>query len=365
MSHRLLVRPLAATKTVFPIRPSNRQRIGTAVPVLAIVVIVVTIGIAPPHPCWSADGDVRWRTFEDCPVQVESVVSVPALESGVIQSIAVERNESVRRDMVIAQLDAAVAESEVAVAQAQYADAQLAAADTSDVDHQRLVVAELKDELQKHLAIGDSVSESEIRSRKLAVKKAEIALHHAERALEHARLNATLIRARLEVARLRLSRHTIRTPVAGVVVRIHKRAGEWVETGEPLVEIHDLSHLIVDWIIPVDQFDVARLVGAPVVVQPSRGNPAAPIEGRIVSYDHRVSAQGVVRVHARVVNYQHQDHWVLLPGMTVQLQVGLPPDIEIEADTTGMLPRRSAGRTAAAHATGAPAEAAPGRTNVD
>ncbi|RMF44706.1 MAG: HlyD family efflux transporter periplasmic adaptor subunit [Planctomycetota bacterium] len=289
------------------------------------IVAVLTIGwLAPTGNGWSADIELQWRTFEDCPVQVETIVSVPALESGQIQSIAVERNAAVQRGTVVAQLDAAVVESEVALAEAQYADAQLTAADTSDVDHQQLVVDELRDELQKHLAIGGSVSESEIRSRKLAVKKAEIALHHAQRALEHARLNLRLVEARWQVARLRLDRHTIRTPVSGIVVRIHKQPGEWIETGEPLVEIHDLSRLVVDWIVPVGQVDMARLIGAPVTVQLPGATMSAPIRGQIVSYDHRVSAQGVVRVHARVANVQHQGHWVLLPGMSVQLRVGLP-----------------------------------------
>ncbi|GIX00044.1 MAG: hypothetical protein KatS3mg111_3376 [Pirellulaceae bacterium] len=307
---------------------------ATVLPILTIMCLVTmpccpTQAADPSPPATRADASLSrrgWTKVGQYPLRPARVVVVPAVERGMISEILVEEDMPVEEGQILARLDASVAQSELQVAASQLASAKVMAEDTSDVDHQRLVLQELQAELENHLAIGGSVSQSEIRSRRLSVDKAEVALHHAQRALEQARLNLELAQARYNVALLRLQRHTVRAKVPGVVSRILKHAGEWVEVGEPLAEIKDLRKLRLDWIVPLGQCDLTALPGKPVVAEVVTADGRHRLDGHIIHYDHQVSAQGLVRIHVELDNSRQGEHWRFLPGMTVELLV--PADLD-------------------------------------
>jgi hypothetical protein len=85
--------------------------------------------------------------------------------------------------------------------------------------------------------------------------------------------------------------------------------------------------LLVDCLIPIQKVDLKRLVGLEVRVETAQaiaGGPPVRLAGKISSYDPQVSSQGMIRVHAKVHNARQGEHWLLLPGMNVKLEVAMP-----------------------------------------
>jgi multidrug efflux pump subunit AcrA (membrane-fusion protein) len=182
-------------------------------------------------------------------------------------------------------------------------------------------------ELDNHNAIQASVAGSELRRLSLAVGHAEVTVQRAEHASKRLAVEAQLKAATLQAANLRLSRRRIASPLDGIVTAIHLHEGQWVEAGKPVALVVDLQHLLVDCLIPIQKVDLKRLVGLEVRVeagQVSTGGTPVRLAGKITSYDPQVSSQGMIRVHAKIQNARQGQHWLLLPGMNVKLEVAMP-----------------------------------------
>jgi multidrug efflux pump subunit AcrA (membrane-fusion protein) len=272
-------------------------------------------------------GAATWLTFADCPVLLEKSVEVPALESGVLEKVEIELNAPVKAGQTLARLDEELALMEVKLAQLQHQAAVELANDDSSVKFAKVALNAAKEELENNSAIKASVSGSELRRLTLAVGSAEVNLQRAELALKRAAVEAELKAATVQAASLRNSRRRIVSPLDGIVTAVHLHQGQWVEAGKPVALVADLEHLLVDCLIPIEKVDRKRIVGLEVrveTVQPSPGSAPLRLAGRISSYDPQVSSQGLVRVHARIQNARQGEHWLLLPGMNVKLEVAVP-----------------------------------------
>ncbi len=277
--------------------------------------------LAAPTPTASAPA-AGWLKLEGCPVLVEHSVDIPALESGALRSIDVELNQTVAEGARVARLDNELAKTELRQAQLQYDAATRVAADDSDVQFRQLALQEVEEELANYRSISSSVSDSEIRKLNLSVGMAKLELIGAQQTQTRARLQAQLKAAALDTAKLRLARREVSTPLAGVVSAILLQPGQWVEVGRPILRVRNLEHLIVDRPVPIKQIDLTSIVGAEVRVEVRQQTGRVErLAGVVSSYDHEVSAQGYVRLHTRIKNVQRRGHWLLLPGMNVDLYV--------------------------------------------
>ncbi len=292
-----------------------------------------------PIACWTAFGVMGWLaastavqgqgngwiTFEKCSAMVEYRVEIPAQERGFLKQLNVELNQSVDAEQLLAGLDTELAELELRMAQLEHSRAEELASDDADVKLQQLALRQVEAELANHRTISNSVSESEIRRLELGVEQAKVgvirATHVRNRTLSEVKLKA----AAVEVAEMRLARRRIVAPRSGVVTLIKIYPGQSVEAGQTILELEDLEHLVVDRLIPIAQHNVSDLVGCEVRVDLVQADgQGVRLAGKVTSYDPRVSPSGLVRMHARVKNVQHQGNWVLLPGSEVTMHVAQP-----------------------------------------
>ncbi|MGN6544291.1 MAG: efflux RND transporter periplasmic adaptor subunit [Aureliella sp.] len=304
------------------------ERITIRLVAVCLIATCTMLGSAlAQSPPASGAESLTWLTFADCPVLLEKSVEVPALESGVLEKVEVELNAPVKAGQAIAQLDEELARMELKLAQLQHQAALELAADDSNVKFSKVALSAAKEELDNNTAIKASVSGSELRRLTLAVGSAEVNLQRAELALKRAAVDAELKAASVQAAHLRLGRRRIASPIDGIVTAVHLHQGQWVEAGKPVALVADLEHLLVDCLIPIEKVDLKRIVGLEVRVETAHASPGgSPVRlaGRISSYDPQVSSQGVVRVHAKIQNARHGEHWLLLPGMNVKLEVAVP-----------------------------------------
>lgn len=269
----------------------------------------------------------KWLTFPDCPVLLENSIEVPAQETGMLENIDVELNATVTSGQTLARLDDELATMELKIAKLQHAAAEELARDDSQVRFRKLTLKATEEELASHNSISKSVAGSELRRLNLSVGSASVEVQTAERAMKRAAVQAELAAATVQAAAIRLNQRRISAPLDGIVTAIHLRPGQWVEAGKPVLVVSNMQQLLVDCLIPVEKVDLKRIVGLEVRVEservPASGKPVR-LAGKITSYDPQVSSQGLVRVHSRIQNAREGDHWLLLPGMNVRLEVAVP-----------------------------------------
>jgi multidrug efflux pump subunit AcrA (membrane-fusion protein) len=126
--------------------------------------------------------------------------------------------------------------------------------------------------------LGDKVqAQAEIvrmdtREQQLELQRAQAALRAAEAEQSGAAggdagaaARVDIAKTDLELAQLRLEQCNVRTPIAGVVVRVHVVDGEFVNAGQPLVTIIDPTQLRVE--LPIDGSSVAAGASIPIKVE--------------------------------------------------------------------------------------------------
>jgi len=141
--------------------------------------------------------------------------------SGLVETIGVDAGDSVATGDVIVRLDDRLAELELAQAEAAVEQSR-AAFDES---------VRLRDEAER-LVEDRFFPDTEVRARRSAVQVAEAALDVA--------------RAERDTMAERVARHRIVAPFDGIIARRLTEAGEWVETGTPVVELVAVDDLWLD-----------------------------------------------------------------------------------------------------------------------
>ncbi len=190
----------------------------------------------------------------DCVVEPGMVVELSSRVDGIIESMLIERGDRVEMDQVVAKLESGAEAAGVEYAQARAAmEAEIRSLKASLAygwrNEKRL------DELHKK----GTISADEIDRVKTETR---IARHKLQQAEENKRL------AELELARAEetLRRHTIHSPITGIVAERYLNPGESVED-RPIVKIAQIDPLRVEVVVPVSEFGQIE-AGQRAVVRP-------------------------------------------------------------------------------------------------
>lgn len=268
-----------------------------------------------------ADG---WLKYPNSPVFAIDSLAIPAKQTGVLESLSVEVNQSVTANQKIGNLDRSAAKLEEAAAIVQSQFAATVANDESDVTFARMIVDEAKIALDSYEQISarGSATDAEMRSKRLAVSQAELKVHNALQALEQAKLKARLAQVNVLTARQQLDSLDIVAPFAGTVTEVLCKSGEWLQTGQPVVKVMRLDELRVDCFVSRAHLNVASLIGQPALISiVSHNSQRDTLAGRVTRFEPQVTATGDIRVSVVVQNQRRNGEWLLLPGMTVDLQI--------------------------------------------
>ena len=267
-----------------------------------------------------------WLVFDKCLVFASESVELSSQESGVIASMEVRENDSVTAKQVIAKLEGKIAELEKTAAGLQ---AQVAASEAQDESEIRLAEAfvdesKLQADMYQEMANKGTAGQSEFRQRQLAEKQAKVRLVQTKIAKEQRELKWKLAQSAVILGEQKVDRLTLLSPISGIVTRIEHRAGEWVQAGTPVVKIIRLDEVRIDFFVSLDQINRTSLKGRPVKVISKSETTESLFSGRITDSDPDVTSDGQIRVHATVQNQKTGDDWLLIPGMTVSMQLQKP-----------------------------------------
>lgn len=275
-----------------------------------------------PQPVQSVQPSHELRMNSVLVTLIEQV-EVPARDVGQLQTIDVKEGDLVTEGDLVAQIedrDAQLArnkariETEIAKEEAGNDKKVRAATKTSDVAASEL--ARAKESVEKYR---DAVPAAELDRLKLAAEKAVIDIEQAEHELRAAKLTHQLKENEHALAEHNVAKRKIVAPLAGMVVQVHKHAGEWVQPGDKVVRVIRLNRLRVEaFLSRQDAETQGELVGRSVSLTVTIAGKPLEFTGKVVHTHPEINPlNGQVRIWAEVDNRDLR----LRPGMQGTLTV--------------------------------------------
>lgn len=176
---------------------------------------------------------VVWSVEMDCMIEPNTVVNISTAVEGIIDTIKVERGDTIKKGQVLATLESGVQRANLNLAKAQYKmNASLEAGKV------RLAYAERKfvrsDELHRNKFISTDKKDDIETERKLAELK------HREN--EESR---KLAKIQLESARATYNLRILKSPIDGIVVDRFLSVGEFAQA-QPILKVASIDPLYVE-----------------------------------------------------------------------------------------------------------------------
>lgn len=274
--------------------PSNISFSRQILPVLAVIGIVcavlyIAVGLpdrsiaAPNTEPPKATGDLAdsARVAGSGLVEPASeVIDIGSALSGLVTDVRVAPGDRVEKGQPLFLVDARSARAQLSEANASIQEARAAIAEAQTA---------LKTSAQQ-LALYGELSDPAAVSRSEVIRaEGEAQAAKSRLSVARARLNAA--RARASSVRTEIERLTIRAPIAGEILAVNVRPGEFVATqgggnSAPFMQMGETNplHIRVD----IDENEAARVkVGAPAIVSP-RGAADARVEADFVRVEPQV-----------------------------------------------------------------------------
>ena len=233
----------------------------------------------------------------DCLIEPHEVVNLSSPVEGVLEKVYVDRGAIVKKGQVVAKLESNVEHATVTLARAR---AEMEAAIKSS--EERLAFSTLKLTRSERLLEKKLISVAEL-------DEAQTEKRLAEMALVNAIDNKRLAELELQRANVALPRHTIRSPITGVVVERFLSPGEYTsgqfKTDSPILKIARVDPLRVEVFAPLS------MRGQINVGMPAKVSIEAPMNS---SHDVRVTivdrvvdaASSTFRVRLELPNPSHR-----------------------------------------------------------
>ncbi len=305
---------------------------------LAFAVVVVAGFAVTAGPVTAATPGEQWIEVDDCVVSFGSDVDVPAIRSGLIDKVVVQLNQRIAAgDCLILQDDRDL-QMRRRIAELRLQAAKQDAEDDTEV---QIATTMLKEAEQNHRSAGTSPASTQ--RLRLLEKRARQDRLRAATAVQ-------IGEAELGTIKQQISELRVCAPTDGLVIELHKAAGEWVTAGDTIARLVTVDLLNVDALVSVRQRDPNELVDQSFNVRWE--DPASGMQrhlpGRIVSVDPVRLPGGFVRVRGSIQNRLvttddgRQTRWELYPGTDVRLEIATRGKDVSNSQRSGRTPSRAA-----------------------
>lgn len=268
----------------------------------------------------TVDGRLRVPT---CLVIVIEKIQLPARESGVLGQLIAKEGQLVTGGSMIAKVDDSQADTELESAKRRLEASQLKV--SSDIAIQYASAA--KETAEKTFKREDGLyrrgaaTEMKRDESYLAAVQADLQLKKANHDYQVDQKAVKLEEILVTKAQQLLDRHAIIAPWTGVVTKTLKRESEWVNAGDPILELVQMDRIWIEGKIDpsvIHPYQVSDK--AAVVTLNLPGGEKVVFDGRITFVDTQVVGDKYT-VRAEVLNRQIENHWLLVPGMYVSMEI--------------------------------------------
>lgn len=249
-------------------------------------------------------------------------VSIAAGVAGVLGEVLVREGDIVDLKTPLAKVRDD--EAALVVVQAQLALDTAKLKTTRDVDLKLAIKGaevaskELQRTLDANSRAADTYPANEVDRMRLMVDKSRLEIERAQLEQRLTILASEQAEAELRQAEQAVSRHTIFSPLAAMVISVEKQAGEWVDPNSTVVELMTMNPLRVEGFI--DASNASKVAtGARAIVSISIGTTAYEVNGKVTFVSpvaNPVNSQ--VRVFIEIDNAESR----FRPGLSVKASVG-------------------------------------------
>lgn len=264
-------------------------------------------------------------------VQLIDEAKTPAREAGVLTEILVREGQLVRDGELLARVEDSEARYLQRRAQLDVVIARQQAEDDVIVRAAEKAAAVAENDWRRAQRTVDrnpnAISASEVDHLQLTAERASLEVERARRDLAVAQVNLSVKENELEFAGQKLARHQVLAPLAGMVVEVRRRRGEWVQPGDEVLRIVRLDKLRAEGYC---EASAARgdWVGRSVQL---RVDEAATFPGSVVFVSPEIDpVNGQVRVWAEIENQDLQ----LSPGQRGVLSLPVTQTTDARAGGT-------------------------------
>jgi len=261
-----------------------------------------------------------------CLVSLIEEAQVPAEEAGVLVELNVREGQQVKTGDLLAKIDDDLAQMQNKVSELQLQVAHEQAANDVNVRYARAAAevakAAYEQRLEANQKVPGAVPKGELREYHLKWQSLVLQIEQSELDLRVAGLETQVSAAEVEAAKENVARRHILAPLDGVVVRVNRHAGEWVQPGDQVLHLVRMDRLRVEGFLSAAEYMPSQITGMPVTVEVElAAGRKASFEGKVVFVSPLVDAGGEFRVWAEVPNRQDNGFWLLRPGLTATMHV--------------------------------------------
>ncbi len=258
----------------------------------AVATAMTSPAAAAPMPAAAASAGAPTTANKalGCLIEPDRAADVGSSTIGMIDTVEVERGDTVQRGQVLATLKSDVERANVD-----------AARNRANNDGEIQSARGLRDGARERLLSATRLFQLG-GSSQLDLEQAKSEYESADGRYQQALQNKRTADAELQVASAQLQQRTIRSPFAGVVVERHVQPGERVD-GKPMFRVATLSPLRVEIVVPTAMYGRLK-EGMSVNVTPDYPS-ARPEIGQVARIDRQVdAASGTFRARLRLPNPQ-------------------------------------------------------------
>lgn len=256
-------------------------------------------------------------------VTVIEKVQLPAREAGVLNQLLVREGQTIEAGAVIGMIDDSQAAVDLVIAQQRMEASQLKV--NSDIAIRYAEASERTArkayQRQAELAKTGSGLESKKDEAYLEAVQSELQVEKARHDYQVDQKTKLLDETQVQKAQQMLDRYAIVAPWNGVVSKAIKRQSEWVNAGDPILELIQMERVWIEGSIDPKSVHPFQVSGRNTeVILTLAGGEKIEFQGRINFVDTEVVGNSY-KVRAEVINRQHENHWLLIPGMFVEMDI--------------------------------------------
>lgn len=278
--------------------------------------------------------------LDTCSVQLIQQIELPAREPGPLSEVLTAEGETIAKGQVLASIDDEQARTDLSVAAAKLEASELKVSSDIAIRYAQAGYNAAEKTYQRELRLSrrGAGTEADADEARLLAIQAQLQIEKAQHDYQVEQKSINVEKLEVLKAKELLQRHAVVAPWGGIVRKIFKRQGEWANAGDPIIEMIQMDRLWVEGEVAVKEINPYQVSHRPVTVTMTLADgEAIAFPGKIVFVDPEIVGR-YYKVRAEVINRTHQNHWLLIPGMKVQMEIELLPAGPVESVGQQTLP---------------------------
>ncbi|MBL8853126.1 MAG: HlyD family efflux transporter periplasmic adaptor subunit [Planctomycetaceae bacterium] len=264
----------------------------------------------------------RIRVSKGMVIVIEKI-QLPARESGVLGQLNAKEGQLIEGGALIAKVDDSQAITELESSKRRLEASELKV--SSDIGIRYATAARetawktfKREDVLFRRGAGIESKRDELQ---LAAVQADLQLEKANHDFQVDQKAVRLEQIQVTKAEQLVERHDIIAPWSGVVTKTLKRQSEWVNAGDPILELVQMDRIWIEASLNPAVVHPYQVTGKAAIVTLSLpGGEKVAFDGRITFVDSQVVGDSY-KVRAEVLNRQHENYWLLVPGMFVDMEL--------------------------------------------